>query len=144
MSTSKKPTLREELERIEDALVESILNVSGDELGEELVAAGLDPAGCIAEVDALIASAKAECARKRLNDARTALAAWRKGGAKGNVTALDAARAKFERLRSGDPDLNQKMMLAARKGEGLSDSDMQALLEDLAALDELEGNQEDE
>lgn len=144
MSTSKKPTPREELERIEDALVESILNASGEELREELAAAGLDPESCIAEIDATIASAKAECARKRLSQARAELAAWRKGGAKGNVTALDAAREKFARLRSGDPELSQRMMLAARKGEGLSDSDMEALLEDLAALEELEGGKEDE
>ena len=30
------------------------------------------------------------------------------------------------------------MMLAARKGEGLSESDIEALLEDLAALEKLE------
>src|SRR3546814_14208811 len=36
MSTSKKPSAREELERIEDALVDSILNASGDALRAEL------------------------------------------------------------------------------------------------------------
>jgi hypothetical protein len=144
MSTSKKPTAREELERIEDALVDSILNASGDALRQELTAAGLDPESCIAEVDAAIAAAKAECARERLKQARAEMAAWRKREPKANVTALDAARAKFERLRSGDQDLKQRLMLAARKGEGLSDGDMESLLEDLAALEELEGKIEDE
>lgn len=144
MSNSKKPTPREELERIEDALVDSILNASGDELREELAAAGLDPDSCIAEVDVTIAAAKAESARNRLTEARTELAAWRRRDPKVNAAALDAARAKFDRLRSGDQDLKQRMMLAARKGDGLSDSDMEALLKDLAALDELEGKQEDE
>lgn len=144
MSNSKKPTPREELERIEDALVDSILNASGDELREELVAAGIDPDSCIAEVDVTIAAAKAESARNRLTEARTELAAWRRRDPKVNAAALDAARAKFDRLRSGDQDLKQRMMLAARKGDGLSDSDMEALLKDLAALDELEGKQEDE
>lgn len=144
MSKSKKPTPREELERIEDALVESILNASGDELREELIAAGLDPDSCIAEVDATIAAAKVDSVRTRLSAARAELAAWRKRETKASVTALDAARAKFERLRSGDRELSQRMMLAARKGEGLSDSDMEALLEDLSALEELEGGNEDE
>lgn len=144
MSNSKKPTPREELERIEDALVDSILNASGDELREELAAAGIDPDSCIAEVDVTIAAAKAESARNRLTEARTELAAWRRRDPKVNAAALDAARAKFDRLRSGDQDLKQRMMLAARKGDGLSDSDMEALLKDLAALDELEGKQEDE
>ena len=144
MSTSKKPTPCEELERIEDALLDSILNASGDELREELAAAGIDPESCIAEVDATIAAARAQCARKRLDDARAELANWRTSGAKASVTALDAARAKFERLRSGDQALNRKMMLAARKGEGLSDSDVEGLLADLAALEDLERGQEDE
>ena len=144
MSTSKKPTPREELERIEDALVESILNASGDELREEFAAAGLNPDSCIATVDATIAEAKGESARKRLKEARTELAAWRQRSPRADVTALNAARAKLERLRSGDQDLKQRLMLAARKGEGLSESDMEALLDDLAALDELEGRQEDE
>ncbi|MDP3328958.1 hypothetical protein [Parvibaculum sp.] len=144
MRKSKKPTAREELERIEDALVESILIASGDALREELTAAGLDPDSCIAEVDATIAVAKAERARERLKQARTEVADWRKREPKANVTALDAARAKFEQLRSGDQGLKQRLMLAARKGEGLSDSDMEGLLEDIAALDELEGKKEDE
>lgn len=144
MSNSKKPTPREELKRIEDALVDSILNASGDELREEYAAAGLDPDSCIAEVDATLAAAKAESARKRLIEARTELAAWRRRGAKADVTARDAARAKFELLRSGDQDLERRMMLAARKGDGLSDRDMEALLEDLAALEKLEGRQEDD
>jgi len=144
MSKTKKPTAQEELERIEDAFLDSLLNASGDELREEITAAGIDPDSCIAEVDATIAAAKAEYARNRLEEARAELAAWRKRDAKANGTALDAARAKLDRIRSGDPELDKKMMLAARKGEGLSDSDMEGLLEDLAALEELERGDEDE
>jgi hypothetical protein len=144
MNTSKKPTPREELERIEDALVDSILNAPGDQLREELAAAGLDPDSCIVAVEETIAAAKAECARKRLEETRAEIAAWRKRGPKASAAALDVARVKFDRLRSGDQDLKQRIVLAARKGEGLSDSDMQALLEDLATLDELEGGQKDE
>lgn len=144
MSTSKKPTPREELERIQDALVDSILSASGDDLREELTAAGLDPDACIADVEAAIAAAKATHARDRLERARTELAAWRGRAQQASATALDAARAKFEQLKSGDPDLKQRILLAARKGDGLSDSDLNALLEDLAALEALEGGKEDE
>lgn len=144
MTTSKKPTAREELERIEDGLLDSLLNASGDELREEIAAAGLDPDSCIADVEATIAAARAESARRRLDGARAELAAWRKRDAKANVAALDAARAKLDRMRAGDQELDRKMMLAARKGEGLSESDMEGLLEDLAALEELERGEEDE
>ena len=138
MSTPKKPTAREELERLEDALLESLLNAPGQELRDEIAAAGIDPDACIAEVDATITEARAACARKRLEEARAEFAAWRKRNARPDVTALDVARAKLDRIRSGDRQLNEKMMLAARKGEGLSESDIEALLEDLAALEKLE------
>lgn len=144
MSAPKKATPREELQRIEDALVDSILNASGDDLRDELSAAGLDPDACIADVEATIAATKAAHARNRLEGARAELAAWRRRLPQASVTALDAARARFERLKSGDPDLKQRIMLAARKGEGLSDSDLKALLEDLAMLEALEDRKEDE
>jgi hypothetical protein len=41
-------------------------------------------------------------------------------------------------------ELRERMMLAARRGDGLSDQDLEGLLEDLAALEELERTQEDE
>ena len=144
MTTSKKPTAREELERIEDALIESLMNASGDELREEFAAAGLDPDSFIAEVETTIASAIAECSQARLEQARAELLSWRNRDAKVNVTAIESAREKLERLRSGDKALDEKMMLAARKGEGLSDNDDDGLLEDLAALEEFESRKEDE
>lgn len=144
MSTSKKLTPLEELERIEDALVDSILNVSGDELREELAATGFNAVSCVSVVDTSIAAAKAEYARKRLVEARTELATWRKRASKVSAAEIDAARAKFAQLRSGDQELEQKIMLAARKGEGLSDNDMEALLEAIAALEDIEGRKEDE
>ena len=50
----------------------------------------------------------------------------------------EAARALFEKMRSRDPELASKMLLAARKGEGLSESDMEGLIEDLAKLERLD------
>jgi hypothetical protein len=144
MSTSKKPTPREELERIEDALIDIILNASGADLRNELTEAGIDPDSMIAEVDATISAAKAECVRKRLRDARSAVEKWQKRNGVATTAAIDAARAKLNRMRSGDQELDRKMMLAARKGDGLSESDMNGVLEDLAALEELEREGKDE
>lgn len=144
MTRSKKPTARDELERIEDALVDSLLSASNEELREEIAAAGLDPDSCIADVEATIAAARAEVTRRRLDGARAELAAWRQRDAKASGAALDVARQKLGRMRAGDQELDRKMMLAARKGEGLSDSDMEGLLEDFAALEELERGEEDE
>ena len=45
---------------------------------------------------------------------------------------------------SSNKELDKKMMLAARKGEGLSERDIEGLLADLAALKDLERGEEDE
>lgn len=143
MSTSKKPTAREELERIEDALIGSILKTSGEELRKEIAATGIDPDSYITDVETTIAMAKAESTRKNLEKIRNELEAWRKRDVKESGATMDAARVKLDQMRSGDPDLNRKMMLAARNGEGLSESDLEGLLEDLTALEELDRVDED-
>lgn len=139
MSTSKKVTPQEELERINHGLIDSVMSASGAELRMELSESGINPDVMIAEIDGTIAAARAECAQAILRDARAALREWRKQGGKTNALALETARAKLNQIRSGDRELDEKMMLAARKGEGLSHSDMEGLVEDLAALERLEG-----
>lgn len=138
MTTHRKPTAREELERIENALVESIMEASEQELRQELTAEGSGPDVCVANVDAAIARARAECARQRMETARAELAAWRGHGGKAGKMSREEARARLQQLRSGDAALNTRMMMAARKGEGLSESDLEGLLDDLAELERLE------
>ena len=144
MSTARKPTASEELERIEDALVETLLSASGEELREELTAAGSDPEACVAEVEAAIASARQECWQRRLEGARAALAAWRAKSGRIDETERARARTQLERLRAGDRGLDAKLMMAARKGEGLSERDLEGLLEDMAELERLEREDDDE
>jgi len=137
MSTPRKPSASEELERIEDSLVESFLMMSGKELREEIVAAGSDPDALVAGIDSAFASARAASASARLERARAELAAWR---GKGSVSALEreAARTRLDRLQSGSGDSDGKFMMAARKGQGLSDQDIKGLVEDMAELERLE------
>jgi hypothetical protein len=144
MSTSRKPTASEELEHIEDALVEILLNATGDELRAEITAAGMDPDAYIAQMESAIASARAECSRQRLEGARAALTAWRTKGRPPGDAEREAAQARLQRLRSGDRALDEKLMMAARKGEGLSDHDLEGLLEHLAELERQEREDGDE
>lgn len=132
----KKPTASEELERIEDALVESVLQAAGGTVREEIITAGGDPDAVIARIDAAIASARGEAARARLEGARGELSAWRAKGGRISPLEREAARARLQRLRAGAGDAG--MMMAARKGEGLSESDAEGLVEDLAELERLE------
>lgn len=145
MTTHRKPTAREELERIESALIESLMNCAEQDLREELAAAGDDPDARIAEIEAAIAQAKSECARRRMEGARAELAAWReKSQAAATGDKSEGVKARFERMRSGTGDLDSKMMLAARKGEGLSERDLESLLDDIAELERLEHEKGDE
>jgi hypothetical protein len=144
MTATKKSPADEQLDRIEDALIETILNSSEAELREDMKARGKDPDKCLAEIDSLIARAKTDAAKWRLERAKSELQDWRAG--KGNVVGFDreAARAKFEKIRARDPELASKMLMAARNGQGLSDNDMEGMLEDLAKLERLDGEDDED
>lgn len=144
MSKSKEVPALMQLRRIEDALLESVLRASGEEIREELVASGIDPESCIAQVEGAISSAVAECAEARLKSARVDLEAWRARRVGFASEDFQSVQTKLDLMRSGNQDLDRKMTLAARKGEGLSEGDLQGLLEDLAELAELAGHDENE
>lgn len=143
MTATKKNSAGEQLDRIEEALIEAILNSSEAELREDMKARGEDPHKCLSEIDLLIARAKADAAKRRLERAKSELQDWR--AEKGNVVGFDreAVRAKFEKIRARDPEFASKMLMAARNGQGLSDSDMEGMLEDLAKLERLDGEDDE-
>jgi hypothetical protein len=139
MTGSRKNLAREHLDRIEDALIESILGASEAELRKEMAERGDDPDKCLLRLEQIIADAKAVGGKRRMERARSELQEWRAGQPKTLKFDREAARARFDRLRSRDPELASKMLLAARKGEGLSEKDMEGLLEDIARLEQLGG-----
>jgi hypothetical protein len=138
MTGTKKDTVRDELERIEDALVDAIMNSSEAELREEIKARGEHPDSVLAGIDSTIARAKVAGAKLRMERARSELQEWR--ASKGKIVDFDRAamRAKFEKMRVRDPELASKMMAAARNGEGLSERDLEGVLADLAKLEHLD------
>jgi hypothetical protein len=136
MTNTGKPKASE-LERIEDALVDSLLEASGEELRKEIADIGGNVEAVITRVEATIRSAQAVSARQRLQRARSELAEWR-AGERTTAAEREAARARLERLRSGRIGQDVPMTMAARKGEGLSESDEQGLIEDMAELERLE------
>lgn len=138
MSRHRKLTAREELERIESALIESLMNCAEQDLREEFAAAGDDPDASIAEIDAAIARAQSECVRQRMEAARAELAAWRDRSKATGSEKSEGVKGRFERMQAANRELDSKMMLAARKGEGLSERDLERLLDDIAELERLE------
>jgi hypothetical protein len=139
MTDSRKNPAREQLDRIEDALIESILAASEAELREEMAERGEDPDKFLLRMEQIIADAKAACGKRRMERAKSELQEWRAEQPKTLKFDREAATARFEKMRSRNPELASKMLLAARKGEGLSEKDMEGLLEDIARLERLDG-----
>jgi hypothetical protein len=138
MTGSRKNPTGEQLDRIEDALIESILGASEAELREEMAERSEDPDKCLLRMEQIITGAKLASGKRRMERAKSELQEWRARQAKTPQFDREAARSRFEKIRSRDPELASKMLLAARKGEGLSERDMEGLLEDLAKLERLD------
>ena len=138
-----KRTYRNELGKLDDAIDESILAASPEELREELAALGMDPDVVSSEMKAVTARAKIAGAKRGLERAKQAVLAFK---ARPDVSPEDRAalRGKLDEMRAGDGERASDMMMAARKGQGLSDSDEEGILDDLARLAALEEDQENE
>ncbi len=139
---SKKTNPSSPLERLEDALVDTILNISESELDAELREMNLDPNDVAIRTKAainrgIVAANKASLtrAKNQLAEAKVRLSIF--------TTSRDRAGAleRFEKMKAGD---TEPMMMAARKGEGLSEKDIEGVLEDLDDLEKLEKGDDQE
>jgi hypothetical protein len=137
MNDLKKVTNRDELRRIEDAWVRNTLEASGEELRAEIKEGGDDPDTYVALAEAMLADAREHCGRERLERARAEATAFRAREHRIDVTF------KTE-IEAGKADPSTPMMLAARKGEMLSERDEEALLRARAKLKRLESEDETE
>ncbi|MHC2576567.1 hypothetical protein ACVI1J_001721 [Bradyrhizobium diazoefficiens] len=139
-----KRTSQDELSKLDDAIDESILAASSEELREELAAMGIDPDAVVSEMDAATAHAKSVAAKKRFEQARQAVVAFKSRPTRANLDGRNAARRKLDAMRAGEAT-DAFDMMAARKGKGLSDGDEQGMLDDIAQLAALEAeDSEDE
>lgn len=137
MNGSKKPSSREELQRIEDAWIQSVLEAPADEIRAEIKEAGDDPEAYIALADAMLRQAVEHCGRETLERARTELRAFR--AKEPQVASLEQARAELHAMKR---EASSPLMLAARKGRGLSERDEEALFRAEAELKRLESEDE--
>ena len=128
-----RKTDRAALLRLADAFVEDILAASDEEILAEAREDRADPAATAARGRALFDTAMIAAGKNRLATAKAALAQQQKPA---TIIKLDPAEARrrLERVLRQDPDTARKLTLAARNGQGLSDNDVQGLLQDLADL----------
>lgn len=132
-----KRTSRDELRNLDDAIDDSILAASSEELREELAALGMDPDAVVSEMDAITAHAKSVAAKKSLEQAKQAVVAFKTRPTRSSPEDRNASRRKLGAMRAGEAT-DAFDMMAARKGKGLSDGDEQGMLDDLAQLAALE------
>ena len=135
---TRRITATEELRRIGEAFDDSILAASPEELREELAAQGLDVEKVVAEMDAINASAKLAGAKMRLERARDAVKTIKSQPTVVSSAERESVRAKLHDMRAGKGGNASGLMMAARKGDGLSKSDEEGAVDDMAQLEALE------
>jgi len=138
MSGSNRPDKDRELELFEEALVDSVLSASSEEMHEAVTAAGNDPAAVVRRFDVMLVATKAECSLQRLKDARIALEAFSAGAQPLVDAERAAARACILEARNTVSQVPSNLLMAARKGQGASERDLASLVDDLAELERLE------
>lgn len=119
-----------------DALVDDLMSISDEELLKELREDGGDP-------DALAIGLRASIEARMLADGKAKLASARGAmkaalSARSNVTALSLTLNEkqqiLERFAANDGQLRQRLTMAARKGEGASERELDDILRDLREL----------
>ena len=124
---------RDALARLTKALVEDIFETPDAEILAEAAADGVDPDALANDARALFERTLAEQGKAKLAAAKSAAVAARQQGV---VVKLDPAEAKrrYEAKIAQDKELSDKLTMAARKGKGQSERDIESAIEDLAEL----------
>jgi len=137
MTTPKRTDSAAELGRLEDALVDSILAASEEELRAEIAEVGEDAEAILRRMDSLVAAVKVDCQLTRLRRAQEQVLEFQRTRVVTTTQEQAIARARFDAARSQDATLS-KTLIAARNGRGASECDLNSLAEDYAELERLE------
>jgi len=135
--TNKKITSLEQLDRLADSLVTDIIELSDEEILDD---ANEQFNNTTAEVDRLksvINNALLLAAKTKLTNAKNSVNAYKREAVKNNVIHLSTAENHtiIKNYTTRDPELQQKLTLAARKGEGIqTENDIEGMFEDMVEL----------
>jgi hypothetical protein len=127
-----KKSKRDELFDLADNVVDTILNMSDEELDAELEREGIAPEDAVKAFDSLVDSARMKAGQKSLLRAREKLNADKLSARSGRSRSAAEARALVERAAKELPQMTQ----AARNAQSgvMSDDDVFDLLDDLEEL----------
>jgi hypothetical protein len=123
---------QQKLWRLADALIDDILSASDQEILAELEECG--GVGALrAEAAADIEAAKGRLGRVKLAAARKAVAAERRGRSPRQRLGPEQSRRRLSQALAGSP-ASARLTLAARRGQGVPDEDLDGLVEDATDL----------
>jgi len=125
---------RSDLDRLATSLVDEILSMSDDELLAEAKEDGEDLKAVAQSARNIFARAAMANGKSKLAAAKNAVQALRPHVVSVSNLEPGKARQKLESILAQHPETRNKLTLAARKGEGLSDEDVLGMLEDLEEL----------
>ena len=111
-----------------------MLSAPDSEILEDAAEIYGDPEKLAADMLKLFEQTASEQGKERLAAARTAVAADRRRPAAVVRLPPADARRRLQQLIAADPETARKLTAAARKGERLSDDDVQSMLEDFEEL----------
>lgn len=127
-----KRTNQQRLWRLADALIDDVLSASDEEILAEFdECGGLD--ALRAEIAADIEAAKGRLGRAKLAAARKAVAAEKRGRTPRRHLTPDQSRRRLSQALVGSP-ASARLTLAARRGQGVPDEDLDGLVEDASDL----------
>jgi len=127
-----KKSKRDELFDLADNVVDTILNMSDEELDAELEREGIAPEDAVKAFDSLVDSARMKAGQKSLLRARVEVDADKRSARSGRPRSAAEALALVERAAKELPQMTQAARNA--KSGAMSDSDVFDLLEDLEEL----------
>lgn len=141
--TGKNDKAGRPIDRLADEFVDDILNLSDDEVLAEFREDGGDPERHAAKMRSMFENRLLAANKARMSAAKAGVASSRRVEKRLSVPVVDIADARA-RLRAliARADSIPGLTLAARKEDELSDSDVVGMLEELAELGLLDGDQD--
>lgn len=141
---TRKPDSKPDLFQFADALVDDLMALSDQELLNEVREDGIDPEALAMDLRDQIEARIAADNKARLARAREEMNAARAYRASSGVASLPLGRKQqiLGQFAANDGQLRQRLTMAARKGEGASEREVDDILRDLldlGAIDD-EGN----
>lgn len=125
-----------------DRCLNEIDALSDEELLAEAREAGQDPERVADELRSLISDLIKEQAKERLKSARALLNSRRAAPAveTANVLSFEKKQAILQGFADNDGRLRERLTMAARKGEGASEREVDSILQDLRDLGAIDEN----